>query len=113
MPIRTRSRCWRRLLQRLRPPPSACRKCRRSLESLPPELVRDWMLPDGRARLEVRPKGEADDNEAMRRFARAVLAVEPDAVEGPTAILEAGDTVVRAFVEAGLWALLSIAVLLW
>src|SRR5205823_4396221 len=83
-----------------------------TLASLPAELVRDWMLPDGRARVEVGPKGGAGDNEAMRRFARAVLAVEPDAVEGPTAILEAGDTVVRAFVEAGLWALLSIAALL-
>ena len=49
----------------------------------------------------------------MRRFARAVLAVEPDATEGPISILEAGDLVVHAFVEAGVLALLSIAILLW
>ena len=49
----------------------------------------------------------------MRQFARAVLAVEPDAVEGPISILDAGQTIVRAFIEAGLWALLSISVLLW
>jgi uncharacterized protein len=84
-----------------------------SLETLPPDLVRDWMTPDGRARVEVVSKEGAGDNEAMRRFARAVLAVEPTAVEGPTAILEAGNTIVRAFIEAGLWALLSIAALLW
>lgn len=82
-------------------------------ESLPPDLVRDWTMPDGRARVEVTPKGQTSDNEAMRQFARAVLAVEPNAVEGPISILHAGDTIVRAFIEAGLWALVSIAVLLW
>ena len=49
----------------------------------------------------------------MREFAQAVLAVEPRAIEGPISILEAGDTIVRAFVEAGIWALLSISILLW
>ena len=71
------------------------------------------MTPDGRARVEVAPKGNANDNEEMRQFARAVLAVEPNAVEGPISILDAGDTIVRAFIEAGLWALLSIGILLW
>ena len=84
-----------------------------TLQSLPPELARDWITPDGRARVQVAPKGDPDNNEAMRQFARAVLAVEPSAIEGPISILEAGNTVVHAFIEAGLWALLSIAILLW
>ena len=71
------------------------------------------MTTDGRARVEVAPKGDPDDNEAMRQFARAVLAVEPNAVEGPISILDAGETIVRAFIQAGLWALLSIGILLW
>jgi uncharacterized protein len=82
-------------------------------KSLPADLVRDWMTSDGRARLEVAPKGNLSDNAEMRQFARAVLAVEPGATEGPISILEAGHTIVRAFVVAGLWALLSIAILLW
>ncbi|MGH9808003.1 MAG: MMPL family transporter, partial [Terriglobia bacterium] len=82
-------------------------------KSLPPELVRDWMTPEGRARVEAAPNGNPSDNVAMRQFARAVLTVEPNAVEGPISILDAGDTIVRAFFEAGLWALLSIAILLW
>jgi predicted RND superfamily exporter protein len=49
----------------------------------------------------------------MRRFARAVLAAEPNATEGPIAIVEAGETIIRAFIEAGGWALLAIAILLW
>jgi hopanoid biosynthesis associated RND transporter like protein HpnN len=81
--------------------------------SLPPDLVRDWTSSDGRARVSIAPKGDPDDNDAMRRFAAAVLAVEPDATEGPISILEAGTTVITAFVEAGVWALLSIAILLW
>jgi hopanoid biosynthesis associated RND transporter like protein HpnN len=84
-----------------------------TLQKLPPELMRDWVAPDGRARVAVAPKGDPSDNEQMRRFARAVLAVEPTAIEGPISVLEAGDTVVRAFLEAGFWALLSIGLLLW
>ncbi|HEX5210189.1 MAG TPA: MMPL family transporter [Pseudolabrys sp.] len=82
-------------------------------QSLPPGLVRDWMTPDGPARVEVTARNNTNDNEEMRRFARAVLAVEPNAVEGPISILDAGDTIVRAFIEAGFWAMLSIGILLW
>jgi predicted RND superfamily exporter protein len=42
-----------------------------------------------------------------------VLAIAPTASGGPIAILKSGDTVVHAFVAAGLWAFLSIAILLW
>jgi hopanoid biosynthesis associated RND transporter like protein HpnN len=84
-----------------------------SFETLPADLVRQWVAPDGKARIEISPKGDPRDNEAMRQFARAALAVAPGAIEGPISILEAGDTITRAFIEAGLWALLSISVLLW
>jgi predicted RND superfamily exporter protein len=49
----------------------------------------------------------------MEAFAHAVRAVAPDAIEGPISILDARQTVVIAFIEAGVFALLSIAVLLW
>ncbi|HEY1942895.1 MAG TPA: MMPL family transporter [Roseiarcus sp.] len=81
--------------------------------TLPPDLVRDWVTPDGRARVSIAPRDNPSDNDAMRRFAAAVLAVEPTATEGPITVLEAGRTVIHAFIEAGLWALLSIAILLW
>ena len=42
-----------------------------------------------------------------------MLAVEPNAIGGPISILESGHTIVRAFFEAGAWALISIAILLW
>ena len=84
-----------------------------TLAELPPDIVEQWMTPDGRARVEALPKGDPNDNETLRSFARAVLAVEPDAIGGPISILESGDTIVRAFFEAGAWALISIAILLW
>jgi hopanoid biosynthesis associated RND transporter like protein HpnN len=84
-----------------------------TLQSLPADLVREWLTPEGQARVSVAPRDNASDNEAMRRFARAVLAVEPRAIEGPISVLEAGNTIVWAFIQAGFWALLSISILLW
>ena len=49
----------------------------------------------------------------MRRFARAIQAQFPEAVGTPISILESGKTIVRAFIHAGLFALISIAILLW
>jgi uncharacterized protein len=84
-----------------------------TMDNLPAEITRSWRTPDGKIRVEVLPKGDPDDNENIRAFARAVLAVAPDASGGPIAILESGITIVRAFIEAGAWALGSIAILLW
>ena len=84
-----------------------------SLETLPEQVRRDWVAPDGRARVQAGPSGDANDNETLRRFARAVLAVYPNAVGGPISILESGHTIVSAFIQAGIWALVSIAILLW
>ena len=84
-----------------------------SRETLPAELAANWVAPDGRARVEVTPKGDTTKNETIRHFAEAVLVAEPDAAGEAIGIRESGKTVVRAFFEAGLWALLSITVLLW
>jgi hopanoid biosynthesis associated RND transporter like protein HpnN len=82
-------------------------------QSVPPEVAKDWITSDGHARVEVFPKGDPNDNEVIRQFARAVLAVTPDAVGGPIAILESGHTVILAFMQAGFYALVSIGILLW
>jgi hypothetical protein len=84
-----------------------------TLETLPPEIAREWVTQDGRYKVEILPKGDPTDNETLRQFARAVQAVVPNATGGPIAILESGRTVVRAFFEAGFWALGSIMILLW
>jgi uncharacterized protein len=82
-------------------------------ESLPSELKRAWITEDGRARIEVLPKGDPDDTNALRDFVTSVLAVQPNATGPAVLMFEAGNTVVGAFVEAGVFALAAIAVLLW
>jgi hypothetical protein len=82
-------------------------------DNLPQSLKRQWVAADGRARVDAAPKGNTDDTEVLRSFARAVLAVFPTATGGPISILESSRTVVRAFLEAGFYALVSIAILLW
>jgi hypothetical protein len=77
-----------------------------TLKTLPPELVNSWKSPDGLIRVEALPKGDPNDNDNLRRFADAVLAAEPNAIGGPVSILKSGDTIVRAFIHAGIWALL-------
>jgi hopanoid biosynthesis associated RND transporter like protein HpnN len=82
-------------------------------DNLPQALKQQWVAADGRARVEIAPKGDTNDTEVLRTFARAILAVYPNATGGPISILESSRTVVRAFFEAGFYALISIAILLW
>jgi len=84
-----------------------------SAETIPPALARQWVTPDGQARIEVLPRGDPDNTEVLRSFVNAVLAVEPSATGPAIMLFEAGETVVRAFVEAGIFALTAIAVLLF
>ena len=69
--------------------------------TLPPEIAHDWITPDGRARVQVYPKGDPNDNEVLRQFARAVLAVEPTRHRRPD--LDPGSRPHRrhAFIQAG------------
>jgi len=71
------------------------------LADLPPELVRDWIAPDGRARVEVRPTDPSEDNAALRRFAAAVQSVAPGATGTATSVLAASSTIRQAFLLAG------------
>jgi hopanoid biosynthesis associated RND transporter like protein HpnN len=84
-----------------------------TLDTIPPDLRRQWTTPDGRARITVSPAGDPRDNEVLRKFARAVTAIAPDAVGGPILILDASRTIVVAFAQAGACALVSIFILLW
>jgi uncharacterized protein len=83
-----------------------------TLETLPPDLRRDWVAPDGLARIEVYPKGDASDNEVLRQFVAAVRTVAPEATGAPISIQESAATIVGAFRTAGMFALVAIALLL-
>ncbi|QBR71767.1 hopanoid biosynthesis-associated RND transporter HpnN [Beijerinckiaceae bacterium] len=84
-----------------------------TVASIPPDLARNWVSADGRARIEVAPAGDPNDNATLIKFAKAVRTIDPNAMGEPIAVQESGDTVVKAFIEAGGWALLSISLLLF
>jgi len=84
-----------------------------TVATLPKDLARGWVTPDGQAHVDVAPKGDPNNNAVLVAFAHAVQSVAPDATEGPISILEARRTVVTAFIIAGACALLSIAIILW
>ena len=84
-----------------------------TLQNLPDDLRRMWIDADGHTRVQAFPKGDPNDNETLRNFASAIQEQYPEAVGVPISILESGRTVVRAFVHAGIYSLISIAILLW
>jgi predicted RND superfamily exporter protein len=83
-----------------------------TLETLPRDLAGDWITKDGRARIQVLPRADQEDNVSLRHFAQAVQAVAPDATGRPISISASGDSVVDAFLQAGLYSLVAISVLL-
>lgn len=83
-----------------------------TINTLPPNLVRDWMLPDGRARVQALPKGDPNNTDVLRKFATAVLHAEPNATGAAISYYKSGRTVTRAFIEAGILALIAVALLL-
>jgi uncharacterized protein len=99
----------RRLLERLR---SLLNPEKITPESLPASIRSDWIGRDGRARIEVHAKGNSNDNAVMAKFAAAVQTVAPDATGAPISTTASGQTITRAFLEAGLFALGSIFVIL-
>jgi len=83
-----------------------------SIETLPPEILRQWQTADGRARVLVLPKGDSNDDVVLRRFVAAGVKIAPDAT-GTAIYLQAyGEAVVGAFVEAGVLSFVAICGLL-
>jgi hopanoid biosynthesis associated RND transporter like protein HpnN len=80
--------------------------------SLPADIVDDWIAKDGRARIQVFPQPGREDDEALWRFARAIQADAPDATGVPISIRAAGDSVVVAFLQAGLYSAFAITIIL-
>ena len=84
-----------------------------TVDTVPAKLKSQWIAADGKARVQALPKGNPDDTDVLRNFAQAVIDAYPTATGGPISIVESGKTIVSAFVHAGIFALLSIAVILW
>ncbi|MEL6064129.1 MULTISPECIES: MMPL family transporter [unclassified Methylobacterium] len=83
-----------------------------TLENLPPQLKADWVAADGRARIEVHPKGDSNDDTVLRRFSDEVLKVAPHATGAPVATTQSSYTILGAFVQAAVTAFVLIFVIL-
>ncbi len=83
-----------------------------TLATMPQSLRRDWISPDGAARIQVFPKGNVGDPGTLFRFVAAVRSVAPNATGPAVSTAESAKTIVFAFTEAGSIALGTICVLL-
>jgi uncharacterized protein len=84
-----------------------------TLQTIPPDLVRDWLLPDERARVQVLPKPEAGNTKGLADFVAEVTAVAPDAGGSAVTIEATSATIVGAFRSAAIYAVISIAIILF
>ncbi|SIT35421.1 putative membrane protein [Paraburkholderia ribeironis] len=86
-------------------------------ENLPASITSSWVSKDGRALVDIAPKVppgiDPNDDAMLARFAHAVKKAEPGAIGGPISILHSADTIIKAFLQAAVYALVSIAILLW
>ena len=83
-----------------------------TLKSLPADIRDNQIAADGRAKLEVYAKEDLRDRDALARFVDAVRTVAPKASGSSVVILEAGNTVVRAFWLAGVVSVTLISLIL-
>jgi hopanoid biosynthesis associated RND transporter like protein HpnN len=82
------------------------------LKDVPQDLRERYVTADGRARVEVFPKINVIDNKELRRFVSEVQKAAPNAIGTPVALVEGGDTVVRACLQATVIALSAAFILL-
>jgi hopanoid biosynthesis associated RND transporter like protein HpnN len=83
-----------------------------TLDSLPPELKRDWVAEDGTARIEVSPKGDTRQNAVLKNFFNAMMKVAPHATGSAIGMQQSSHTIVNAFKTAGASAVVVIALIL-
>jgi hopanoid biosynthesis associated RND transporter like protein HpnN len=84
-----------------------------TLQMIPPDLARDWVLPDGRARVQLLPKAEARNSRGLAEFVAEVTAVAPEAGGSAVTIEATSATIVGAFRSAAIAAVISIAIILY
>ncbi len=83
-----------------------------SVAEVPATIKRDWLLPDGRARVQVVGTAQTHDSRGLHALVDQVRTVAPDAQGTAVTIVETAATIVGAFRDAALYALGAIAIIL-
>ena len=84
-----------------------------AVKDIPPDLARNWVLPDGTARVQVIAKAAEDSNVGLRRFVGEVTQVAPEAGGAAVTIEATSDTITGAFRKAAILAMCAIAAILF
>ena len=82
-----------------------------TLDNITPDLRKDWVTTDGRALIQVVPKGNPRNHDTLVAFTQQVRELVPDASGAPVSIQESGHTITHAFIHAGIYAIIAISLL--
>jgi hopanoid biosynthesis associated RND transporter like protein HpnN len=82
------------------------------LSDIPKDLRDQWLLPDGRALIQVLPKLGVDSGASIRHFVDSVLTVMPQATGSALWIVRSAQTIIHAFSIAAMCAIGAIMVIL-
>ncbi|ANW00874.1 MMPL family transporter [Bradyrhizobium icense] len=84
-----------------------------TIDDIPADLRRQWITPDGRARIQILPTSEITDTVTLESFARQVQSVAPEATGVPVDVTEAGAAVSRAFLQAIAYTVVAVAIVIF
>jgi hopanoid biosynthesis associated RND transporter like protein HpnN len=84
-----------------------------TIADVPPDISRDWKLPDGRARVQVQAKPQFQSSAGLKEFVRDVQTVAPDAGGSAVTIVATARTIVDAFRDAAIGAVVAITLILF
>jgi hopanoid biosynthesis associated RND transporter like protein HpnN len=82
------------------------------MHSLPRDLVSQYVSADGRYRVQVFPRENILDRNALERFIHSVRTLAPDATDTPVTVYESGRAIASSFRQAALSALIVITLYL-
>jgi hopanoid biosynthesis associated RND transporter like protein HpnN len=83
-----------------------------TLADVPADLKAQWVLPDGRARIQIMPSAAVNSGPHIREFVDGVLSVMPDATGSALWIVRSAQTIIHAFSIAAISAVVAIALIL-
>ncbi len=83
-----------------------------TLSTVPSDIARDWLLPDGSARVQVLSTPQARSSQGLQQFVTQVTRIAPNAGGSAVTIEATSQTIVDAFRDAALIAIASITVIL-
>jgi hopanoid biosynthesis associated RND transporter like protein HpnN len=82
------------------------------MKDIPEDIVKQYVSAQGYYRVQVFPRGNMLDADALGAFVDAVRAVEPDAIDTPVTLYETGKVVSSSFRLATLLALVAVVLAL-